>query len=143
MSFGQQSFQLPLQQEVRVIDAIPHLDVVFQRHGLNGEGIGFAFLFSPLFTVSLSSVPPALYSHGSAVLGAIQQVAGAAGVALFVAIMTARSAAIGASGADPAEALAGGIRSAFIVGAIISLGAVVASLFVRRPAAQPAASTGH
>ena len=54
--------------------------------------LGFAFLFGPLFTASLSSVPPQLYSHGSALVGSIQQVAGAAGVALFVAIMASQSA---------------------------------------------------
>jgi DHA2 family lincomycin resistance protein-like MFS transporter len=95
--------------------------------------IGFAFLFGPLFTASLSSVPPTLYSHGSALLGSIQQVAGAAGVALFVAIMTAQTAALTAAGSVPLEALAGGIRTAFFVGAVISLFAIVASFFVRRP----------
>lgn len=105
--------------------------------------LGFAFLFGPLFTASLSSVPPQLYSHGSAVLGSVQQVAGAAGVALFVAIMTAQSAAIGAAGAVPAEALAGGIRTAFIVGAIVSLFAVAASFFVKKPPDQPGGWGGH
>lgn len=95
--------------------------------------LGFAFLFGPLFTASLSSVPPTLYSHGSALLGSIQQVAGAAGVALFVAIMTAQSAALTVAGSVPAEALAGGIRTAFMTGAIISLFAVLAAFFVRRP----------
>jgi DHA2 family lincomycin resistance protein-like MFS transporter len=94
--------------------------------------IGFAFLFGPLFTASLSSVPPQLYSHGSALLGSIQQVAGAAGVALFVAIMSSQSAALAATG----QALAGGIRLAFIVGASISLLALVAAFFVRKPPAQ-------
>lgn len=99
--------------------------------------IGFAFLFGPLFTASLSSVPPQLYSHGSALLGSIQQVAGAAGVALFVAVMTARTTTLQTAGAVPAQALAGGIRTAFIVGAIISLFAIGASFFVRKPADQP------
>lgn len=40
---------------------------------------GLAFLFTPLFTSSLGSLPPQLYSHGSALIGTIQQVAGAAG----------------------------------------------------------------
>jgi DHA2 family lincomycin resistance protein-like MFS transporter len=102
--------------------------------------LGFAFLFGPLFTTSLSSVAPQLYSHGSAVLGSIQQVAGAAGVALFVAIMTAQSAALAVAGEVPAEALAGGIRMAFIVGAVISLIPVVMSFFVKRP---PQQSWGH
>jgi DHA2 family lincomycin resistance protein-like MFS transporter len=102
--------------------------------------IGFAFLFGPLFTTSLSSVPPQLYSHGSAVLGSIQQVAGAAGVALFVAVMTAQSAALAAAGEVPLEALAGGIRTAFIIGAFISFVPVVLSFFVKRP---PQQSWGH
>ncbi len=32
--------------------------------------IGLALMFTPLFTVSLGSLPPKLYSHGSAMLGA-------------------------------------------------------------------------
>lgn len=94
--------------------------------------LGFAFLFGPLFTTSLGSVPPQLYSHGSALLGSIQQVAGAAGVALFVALMTSQTAALTAAGSVPLEALSGGIRLAFIVGAVIALFAVAAAFFVRR-----------
>jgi DHA2 family lincomycin resistance protein-like MFS transporter len=94
---------------------------------------GFALLFTPLFTLSLSSVRPALYSHGSAVLGSVQQVAGAAGVALFVALMSARMGSQQASGALPLQALAGGLRAAFFCGAVLSLIAVALVLFVRRP----------
>ncbi len=83
--------------------------------------VGFALLFTPLFTVSLSSVRPELYSHGSAVLGSLQQVAGAAGVALFVALMSAQTARLAAAGATPLEALAGGIRAAFLCGAVCAL----------------------
>lgn len=102
--------------------------------------IGFAFLFTPLFTVSLSSVKPSLYSHGSAIIGTVQQVAGAAGVALFVALMSARAAMLTASGVDAIEALAGGIRAGFLCGAIISLFAVVCVFFVRKPAGTAGAS---
>jgi MFS transporter, DHA2 family, lincomycin resistance protein len=99
--------------------------------------IGFGLLFTPLFTVSLSSVPPQLYSHGSAVLGSLQQVAGAAGVALFIALMTAQSARLASAGAVPVEALAGGIRAAFLCGAIIALLAVACAFLVRKPSAPP------
>jgi DHA2 family lincomycin resistance protein-like MFS transporter len=106
--------------------------------------VGFAFLFTPLFTVSLSSVPPKLYSHGSALLGSIQQLAGAAGVALFVALMTAGATSLGASGATATLALAGGIRSAFLCGAIISLFAVAVAFFVKRaPDEVPGNMPGH
>ena len=95
--------------------------------------VGFALLFTPLFTVSLSSLSPTLYSHGSAVIGSIQQVAGAAGVALFVALMSARSATlIRAQGLAPVDALTGGIRGGFLCGAIISIFAVACVFFVQR-----------
>jgi MFS transporter, DHA2 family, lincomycin resistance protein len=104
--------------------------------------IGFGLLFTPLFTVSLSSVRPELYSHGSAVLGSLQQVAGAAGVALFVALMTAQAARLTVAGAVPVEALAGGIRAAFLCGAIIALFAVAFAFLVRKPDA-PAMPGAH
>ena len=102
--------------------------------------VGFAFLFTPLFTTSLSSVKPNLYSHGSAVIGTLQQVAGAAGVALFVALMSARAATLAARGLGPTDALTGGIRAGFLCGASISLFAVGCVFFVRRPSRSEA---GH
>jgi MFS transporter, DHA2 family, lincomycin resistance protein len=100
--------------------------------------IGFALLFTPLFTTSLSSVPPALYSHGSAMLASIQQVAGAAGVALLIALMSTRSTTLSAQGAAPMDALTGGVRTAFFAAALLSLVAVICVFFVKRP--QPASS---
>jgi MFS transporter, DHA2 family, lincomycin resistance protein len=103
--------------------------------------VGFAFLFTPLFTASLSAVKPSLYSHGSAVIGTIQQVAGAAGVALFVALMSARATTLAAHGLAPVVALTGGIRDGFLCGAIVSLFAVACVFFVQKPSGQPEA--GH
>ena len=103
--------------------------------------VGFALLFTPLFTVSLSSLKPNLYSHGSAVIGSIQQVAGAAGVALFVALMSARATTLAARGLSPADALTGGIRSGFLCGAVISLFAVACVFFVQKPSGRP--EVGH
>jgi DHA2 family lincomycin resistance protein-like MFS transporter len=99
--------------------------------------IGLGLVFTPLFTASLSSVPPQLYSHGSAIGGVVPQIAGAAGVALFVALMSARQATLVAEGLTPVAALTGGIQLAFLVGAILSLLAVALALFVRKPAEQP------
>jgi DHA2 family lincomycin resistance protein-like MFS transporter len=99
--------------------------------------IGLGLVFTPLFTASLSSVPPQLYSHGSAIGGVVPQIAGAAGVALFVALMSVRQASLAAEGLPPVAALTGGIQLAFLVGAILSLLAVAASLFVRKPEEQP------
>lgn len=104
--------------------------------------IGFAFLFGPLFTTSLSSIQPQLYSHGSALLGSTQQVAGAAGVALFVALMSAHTSAGVAGGIAANEALASGIRLALVVGAVIAFVPLVLSFFVKRAAA-PDWGGGH
>lgn len=99
---------------------------------------GLALMFTPLFTASLGSLRPQLYSHGSAVVGTVQQVAGAAGTALFVTVMTAQGAVLTEQGADVLEATAGGVHAAFVVGAVISLLAIPAAFAVR---ATPAANT--
>ncbi|HTJ58012.1 MAG TPA: MDR family MFS transporter [Devosiaceae bacterium] len=105
--------------------------------------IGLALLFTPLFTVSLSSVKPEFYSHGSALLGSIQQVAGAAGVALFVALMSSRSDALVAAGEAQKLALSGGITTGFFCGAVISVLAVIAAFFIRRAPEQQGPAPGH
>ncbi|WP_019136862.1 DHA2 family efflux MFS transporter permease subunit [Cellulomonas massiliensis] len=99
--------------------------------------LGLALMFTPLFSASLGSLPPHLYSHGSAVVGTVQQVAGAAGTAVFVTVMTAQALALGRTGADATAALAGGIHTAFLVGAALSLVAIPAALAIRAPAASP------
>ncbi|WP_353810391.1 DHA2 family efflux MFS transporter permease subunit [Agromyces sp. SYSU T00194] len=105
--------------------------------------LGLAFMFTPLFTASLASVEPRLYSHGSAIVGTVQQVAGAAGTALFVTVMAAQTAALSSPTVADAAAAAGGVRAAFLVGAILSLLAIVGSALVRRPADSPAHVVGH
>jgi DHA2 family lincomycin resistance protein-like MFS transporter len=105
--------------------------------------IGLALMFTPLFTVSLGSLPPNLYSHGSAVLGTAQQVAGAAGTALFVAVMTLRAAALSSGGANSLAATTGGIKAAFFCGAIISLGAIAAAFFIKKPKVAPSTPAHH
>jgi len=98
--------------------------------------VGLALTFTPLFASSLGSLPRELYSHGSAILGTTQQIAGAAGIALFVSVMTLRTGAALAGGADVLAATAAGLRAGFIWGATISLIMIVAGFFVRRPPAR-------
>ncbi|GAA1317641.1 MDR family MFS transporter [Leucobacter albus] len=101
-----------------------------------GLSLGLAFMMTPLMTSALGSLKPQLYSHGSATVGAVQQVAGAIGTALFVTVLGMRSASSAAAGASEATASADGIAFAFFLGAILSLFAVVGAWFVRRtPAA--------
>ncbi|MBT2516442.1 multidrug efflux MFS transporter [Streptomyces sp. ISL-90] len=95
---------------------------------------GLAFMFTPLFTSALGSVEPRLYSHGSAIVGTVQQVAGAAGTALFITVMAAITATVAATGVSSEISEAAGIRAAFLVGAILSITAIVGAFFVRKPA---------
>jgi DHA2 family lincomycin resistance protein-like MFS transporter len=97
--------------------------------------LGLAFLFTPLFTSALGALPPHLYSHGSATLATIQQVAGAAGTALFIALLAIGKSNGLAAGLSTEASIASGVRLAFLVGAIVSLLALALAFFVRKPPA--------
>jgi MFS transporter, DHA2 family, lincomycin resistance protein len=79
----------------------------------------------------LNPLPPYLYSHGSAILGTLQQLAGAAGTALLVAIMAGRTATLAAAGLPEVAALNGGIQTAFAAAAVVSIGTIVLACFIR------------
>jgi DHA2 family lincomycin resistance protein-like MFS transporter len=108
-----------------------------------GMSAGLSLLFTPLFTSGLGSLKPNLYSHGSAVVGTVQQLAGAAGTALFIAVMTSQSTALMAQGVNEVSATASGIRGAFLCGAIISLFAIPAAFLVQRPPLGEPVAIGH
>ncbi len=96
--------------------------------------VGLAMSFTPLFSSSLGSLHRSLYSHGSAVLNTLQQVGGAAGVALLTVTYSAILHAGEDEGLSRAVAGAPGARTAFLIAAIISLAAVALSPLVRKPA---------
>ncbi|QGU26496.1 MDR family MFS transporter [Microbacterium oryzae] len=95
--------------------------------------IGMAMSFTPLFSASLGSLERSLYSHGSAVLNTLQQVAGAAGVAILIATYSSFLHDGEQAGVASAVAGASGARTAFLIAAIISLVSVVLAFFVRKP----------
>ncbi|MEQ4498887.1 DHA2 family efflux MFS transporter permease subunit [Nocardioides kribbensis] len=96
--------------------------------------IGIALMFTPLLTSALGSLPPHLYSHGSAIVSTVQQVAGAAGTALFVTVMTRGATRAAEGGAPAAAATASGVQDALLWGSVVSAVAVLLSLLVRTPA---------
>ena len=96
--------------------------------------LGLALLFTPLFTAGLGALKPNLYSHGSAVLGTVQQLAGAAGTAVFVTVMASRTLSLVQDGATVPAATTGGVTTAFMYGAVISMFAIVVAFFIRKPA---------
>ena len=103
---------------------------------------GLAFMMTPLFTVALGSLPHHLISYGSAVVGTVQQVAGAAGTALFVTIMSTVAAS---AGGTTEAALASGARTAFITVGLVWVLAIAGSFFLRRPSEElaPGAPAVH
>jgi DHA2 family lincomycin resistance protein-like MFS transporter len=107
--------------------------------------VSLAMLFTPIFTASLGSLPEQLYSHGSAIVGTVQQVAGAAGTALLVTILSSHQLFDSSTGLATEASTAVGIHWAFFTAAIISLLAIPAAFFVRPPALEPGttAPAGH
>ena len=105
-----------------------------------GLSMGLALLFTPLLTNGLSAIRPELNSYGSAIVGTIQQVSGAAGIALFISV----AAAAGGPSSVASEVSVPGIQLAFMVGAIIVTLALPVVLLIRRVIpAEPPATTGQ
>ena len=104
--------------------------------------VGFASIFTPLFTISLGALPKNLYSHGSAVIGAVQQVAGAAGTALFVTVFAMQTAAAAPTAPSEAAAMLAGAHWAFLGAGAIWTGAAICGFFLRKPD-DAVAAPGH
>lgn len=85
--------------------------------------LGLAMLFTPAITTGLNPLPPKLYTHGSAIMSTLQQVAGAAGTALLVSIF----ALVSANGD-----LVAGMRAAFSTATLMALIALVLAGMMRR-----------
>jgi DHA2 family lincomycin resistance protein-like MFS transporter len=118
------------------IDAVTPIWLLVGLHVI--MSIGLACLFTPAFTTGLNPLPPQLYSHGSAILATLQQVAGAAGTALLIAIMASRTSTLVAEGVDPAVAQNLGIQTAFLVATGIAALAIPCAFFMRNPKQEPA-----
>lgn len=100
--------------------------------------VSLATTFTPVFTLGLGALRQQLYSHGSSMLGTLQQVAAAFGTALVVTVMSARSTGLVADGTDPITAHLDGMRLAFLVTAALTLIVIVmAVLLPSRAAAVP------
>ncbi|AGP31984.1 MDR family MFS transporter [Corynebacterium terpenotabidum] len=94
--------------------------------------VGISMIMTPLMSNALSAVPEKLSSHGSSILSTLQQLAGAAGTALFVAIMgigAAHSSATTVEGIpDPLGMVTDGVTMAFWFGVGLAAVALVMTL---------------
>ena len=104
--------------------------------------VGLALTFTPLFTSGLNVLPKRLYSHGSALVGTLQQVAGAAGTALLVTVMALGQARALSEGAGPVLAQQSGIQGAMGIAAYIAIAGVVLVCFIGKPTDLPTDDDG-
>lgn len=107
---------------------------------LFGVGVGFSVV--PLNMVVVSGVPAEDAGAASGLLQALQQVGGALGLAVLVAVFGAVSRGAEAAGAGAAEAMTRGISTSFLAGGAFTLLALVVTLVGIRGAATKAAATG-
>ncbi|MDI3329551.1 MAG: MDR family MFS transporter [Micrococcus sp.] len=110
-------------------------------------GIGMAAVMTPLMALALGSLPRDLYADGSAILNTLQQLAGAIGTALLVALLSLGAAAAASGGAAPDVAVAAGLDWPFAVGGALTILAVLLALSIKRlpreSAGQPEAAAAH
>ncbi|MDM9649265.1 DHA2 family efflux MFS transporter permease subunit [Rhizobium sp. S163] len=89
--------------------------------------VGQAFLWTPTYAASLGALDKHLLPHGSAIMNTIQQLSGAAGIAIAFSVMTATSAALVSGGEAVGPAMAKGAQHSHLVAfGMVVLGLVVA-----------------
>lgn len=103
--------------------------------------VSLAATFTPVFTLGMGALPPHLYSHGSSMLGTLQQVAAAFGTALVVTVMAARSGQLVADGVAAVPAQLSGMKLAFVVATALALVTIV--LAAKLPGRIPAGAEDH
>ncbi|WP_211750069.1 MDR family MFS transporter [Paenibacillus sp. Marseille-Q4541] len=100
--------------------------------------IGIALIMMPAQTNGLNQLKREYYPDGSAVMGTLQQVAGAIGVAIAISNLASGQAHFMETATDPsnpailAEALSAGVQNAFLFVFVIAVIGFVSSLFIKR-----------
>lgn len=104
---------------------------------------GLTMVTIPAQTNGLNALPRELYGDGSAAMNTLNQVAGAAGTAIAITLLTAgqTSFAAGAPDASQGEVLAAGVKYTFYFVSGISVVALICSFFMKKPSEAKAKST--
>jgi DHA2 family lincomycin resistance protein-like MFS transporter len=97
--------------------------------------IGQPLMWSPVFTVSLGSLDKHLLPHGSAIANTIQQLVGAAGIAIAFSLASTVSAAFVINGKSASEGFASGAQNFYALGFGMALCAFIIALFLPKQAA--------
>ncbi|EZH66628.1 multidrug MFS transporter [Bacillaceae bacterium JMAK1] len=100
--------------------------------------IGISLVMMPAQTFGLNQLTSDLYGSGTAIMNTLQQVAGAVGTALFISVMSASATNYieteVTDPSDPTQLLEGslhGFETTFTLGMVISIVALIISLFIR------------
>lgn len=102
--------------------------------------VGLAAAFTPVFTLALGALSEDLYSHGSSMLGTLQQVAAALGTALVVTVMATRAGSLEDSGVDAVAAQLSGMQWAFAVSAALAVIVIVMAVLLPNRSSAPDAA---
>src|SRR5699024_10695499 len=99
--------------------------------------VGMAMMMTPIMTTALSSLPDIIYSHGSAGMNTLQQLAGATGTAILVVFLTRGTIAGTEAGLSEAAATAQGSTMAFTFAAACVVIVVCLVPFLQRVDTDP------
>lgn len=94
--------------------------------------VGQALLWTPVFAAALGILEKHLLPHGSAITNTVQQLSGAAGIAISFSLMASVSARYVAGGEGAASAMAHGAQLTYLVGSGLVLLALGGSLLLPR-----------
>ena len=92
--------------------------------------IGQPLMWSPVFTVALGALDKHLLPHGSAIANTIQQLVGAAGIAIAFSLAGTASADFVINGRSASKGFASGALNFYLLGAGMALSALVIGLLL-------------
>jgi len=111
--------------------------------GLVLIGLGAGFSFVSINTAALAQVQETVAGLASGLLSSAAQLGGAVGLAVIVALATARSGALLRTGSTAMAAQTGGLRLGFLLAAAVALAAsAVAAIALQRQKTSPATAPG-
>jgi len=123
------------------------VDGDFTPHILPGMlllGLGAGIAFNPLLLAAMNDVPPHESGLASGVVNTAFMMGGALGLAILASLAAARTGNLAAAGTVLPEALNGGYRLAFLLGAVCAAAAALLGALLRNApqAAHPPAPSG-
>jgi MFS family permease len=97
---------------------------------LGGIGLGFAFI--PVTIAALQGITNDQAGLASGLINTSQQIGGAVGVALLATVFASRTADQTIAGVAPSTAYTDGLSRAFLVGALMTVIAIAATIILVR-----------